>query len=84
MSLHSCLYGMLYYRAMITWEVITGIYLYKLYVIQVVTKVGSARRVPASDSDVGAERKGGSIPVEVGLGSPRPPTVTLWWIDRAG
>ena len=39
----------------------------------VVTKVGSARWVPASDSDEGAERTGGSIPVEVGLGSRRPP-----------
>ena len=42
----------------------------------VVTKVGSARGVPASDSDEGAERTGGSTPVEVGLGSRRPPTVT--------
>ena len=41
-----------------------------------VTTVGSARRVPTSDSDEGAERTGGSIPVEVGLGSRRPPTVT--------
>ena len=48
-----------------------------------VTKVGSARRVPASDSDVGAERTGGSIPVVVGLGSRWPPTVTLWRSDRA-
>ena len=50
----------------------------------VVTKVGSARGVPASDSDEGAEGAGGSIPVEVGLGSRRPPTVTLWQSDRAG
>ena len=33
----------------------------------VVTKVGSARGVPASDSDEGAERTGGSTRVEVGL-----------------
>ena len=32
---------------------------------------------PASDSDVGAEGAGGSIQVVVGLGSRRPPTVTL-------
>ena len=60
---------MLYYRVVITWAVITGIYLYTLYMTPVVTKVGSARRVPASDSGEGAERTGGSIPVEVGLGS---------------
>ena len=69
MALHSCPSAVLYYRAVITWEVITGIYLYTLYMIHVVTKVGSARGVPASDSDEGAERTGGSIPVEVGLGS---------------
>ena len=39
----------------------------------VVTKVGSACRVPASDSDVGAERIGGSIQVVVGLSSRWPP-----------
>ena len=39
-----------------------------------VTKVGSTRRVPASDSDVGAEEAGGSIQVVVGLGSRRPLT----------
>ena len=61
-----------------------GIYLHTYYMIHVVTKVGSARRVPASDSDEGAERTGGSIPVEVGLGSRRPPTVTMWRSDRAG
>ena len=60
---------MLYYRAVITWAVITGIYLYTIYMTQVVTKVGSAQGVPASDSDGGAERTGGSTPVEVGLGS---------------
>ena len=49
-----------------------------------VTKDGSACRVPASDSDVGAGRTCGSIPVEVGLGSPWPPTVTLRQSDRAG
>ena len=38
-----------------------------------VTKVGSARRVPASDSDVGAEGAGGSIQVVMGLGSRQPP-----------
>ena len=75
---------MLYYRAMITQELITDIYLYTLYMIQVVTKVGLARRVPASDSDVGAGRTGGSIPVEVGLGSRQPLTVTLWPSDGAG
>ena len=74
---------MLYYWAVITREVITGIYL-TYYMIHVVTKVGSARRVPASGSDEGAERTGGSIPVEVGLGSRRPPTVTLWRSDMAG
>ena len=60
---------MLYYWAVITREVIAGIYLHTYYMIHVVTKVGSARGVPASDSDEGAERTGGSIPVEVGLGS---------------
>ena len=75
---------MLYYQAVITREVITGIYLHTYYMIHVVTKVGSAHRVPASDSDEGAERTGGSIPVEVGLGSRRPSTVTLWRSDRAG
>ena len=48
------------------------------------TKVGSARRVPASDFDVGAGRTGVSILIEVGLGSPWPPTVTLWQSDKAG
>ena len=52
--------------------------------IHVVTKVGSARRVPASDSDVGVGRTGGSIPVKMGLGSRRPSTVTLWRSNRAG
>src|SRR3954470_14980751 len=33
---------------------------------------------------MGAEGAGGSIPVEVGLGSRRPPTITLWRSDRAG
>ena len=68
---------MLYYRAVITSGVDHGYILYILHMIRVVTKVGSARGVPASDSDEGAERTGGSIPVEVGLGSRRPPTVTL-------
>ena len=49
----------------------------------VVTKVGSTHRVPASDSDVGDERTGGSIPVEVGLGSRTPLIVTSWRSDRA-
>ena len=75
---------MLYYRVVITREVIVGIYLHTHYMIHVVTKVGSAHRVPASDFDVGAGRTGGSIPVEVGLGSRRPPAVTLWRSDRAG
>ena len=57
---------------------------YMIYDIHVVTKVGSARRVPASDSDVGVEGAGGSIQVVVGLGSQRTPTVTLWQSDRAG
>ena len=52
--------------------------------IHVVTKVGSARRVPASDPNVGAERTGGSIQVVVDLSSRRPPSVTLRWIERAG
>ena len=60
------------------------IHTYILYRLHDVTKVGSARRVPASDSDVGAERTGGTILVEVGLGSQRPPTVTMWRSDRAG
>ena len=75
---------MLYYRVVISWEVITGIYHTYIHTIQMVTKVGLACCVPASDSDVGAERTGGSIPVEVGLGSQRPPTVTMWRSDRAG
>ena len=78
MALHSCPSAVLYYRAVITWEVITGLYLYTQYMIHVVTKVGSAHRVPASDSGVGAERTGGSIPVVVGLGSQRPSTVTFF------
>ena len=61
--------AMLYYRAVITQEVITGVYFYTYYMIHVMTKVGSARRVPASDSNVGAEGAGGSIQVVVGLGS---------------
>ena len=44
-----------------------------IHTIQVVTKVGSARRVPASDFDVGAEGAGGSTQVVVGLGSRQPP-----------
>ena len=84
MALHSCPSAVLYYRAVITWAVIMGIYLYTIYMTHVVTKVGSARGVPASGSDEGAERTGGSIPVEVGLGSRRSPTVTLWRSDRAG
>ena len=76
---------MLYYRAVITREVITGIYIHTyLLTIHVVTKVRSARRVPASDFDVGAEGAGGSIQVVVGLSSRRPPTVTLRRSDRAG
>ena len=69
MALHSCQSALLYYWAVITREVIMGIYYTYIHTIQMVTKVGSARRVPASDSDVGAGRTGGSIPVEVGLGS---------------
>ena len=75
---------MLYYRTVITREVITGLYYTYIHNIQMVTKVGSAHRVPASDSDVGAEGQGGSILVVVGLGSQWPPTVTLWQSDRAG
>ena len=69
MALHSCQYALLYYQAVITREVITGIYYTYIHTIQMVTKVGSARGVPACDSDEGDERTGGSIPVEVGLGS---------------
>ena len=69
MALHSCPSAMLYYWAVITWAVITGVYSYTKYMTHVVTKVGSDRGVPASGSDEGAERTGGSIPVEVGLGS---------------
>ena len=69
MALHSCPSVVLYYRAVITWAVITGIYVYTIYMTHVVTKVRSARGVPVSDSDEGAKRTGGSIPVEVGLGS---------------
>ena len=47
---------MLYYRAVITREVITGIYYTYIHTIQMVTKVGSDHRVPASDSRIGAER----------------------------
>ena len=75
---------MLCYRAVITREVVMGIYLYSYYMILMVTKVGSAHRVPASDSDVGAEGAGSSIQIVVGMGSRRPPTVTLWWSDREG
>ena len=50
-----------------------GYILHTLYMIHDVTKVGSAHWVPASDSDVGAERTGGSIQVVVGLSSRRPP-----------
>ena len=60
---------MLYYWVVITSGGDHGYILYTLYMIHVVSKVGSARRVPASDFDVGAERTGGSIPVVVGLGS---------------
>ena len=52
--------------------------------IHVVTKVGSAHRVPASDSNVGAEGAGGSTQVLVGQGSRRPLTVTLRRSHRAG
>ena len=74
---------MLYYRAVITSGVDHGYILY-IHTIHVVTKVGSARRVPASDSDVGAEGAGGSIQVVVGLGSRWPLTITLWQSGRAG
>ena len=60
---------MLYYWAVITSGGDHGYILYTLYMIHVVTKVGLAQGVPASDSDEGAERTGGSTPVEVGLGS---------------
>ena len=69
MALHSCPSAMLYYWAVITLGGDHGYILYTLYMTLVVTKFGSARGVPASDSDEGAERTGGSIPVEVGLGS---------------
>ena len=60
---------MLYYWVVVTLGGDHGYILYTLYMTHVVTKVGSARGVPASDSDEGAERTGGSTPVEVGLGS---------------
>ena len=56
---------MLYYRVVITSGVDHGYILYILHMIHVVTKVGSGHRVPASDSDVGAEGAGGSIQVVV-------------------
>ena len=40
--------------------------------------------LPGYCLEMGAEGAGGSIPVEVGLSSRRPLTVTLWWSDRAG
>ena len=49
---------MLYYRAVITWKVITGIY----YILYTVT-------LPVILFGDGAEGAGSSIPVEVGLGS---------------
>ena len=68
MALHSCPSAMLYYWAVITWEVITGIYLYTYYMIPVVTKVGSARRSNREWIFV-AERQGRLRPPrrEVGL-----------------
>ena len=68
MALHSCPSAVLYYRAVITWAVITGIYLYTLYMIPVVTKVGSARRSTREWIFV-AERQGRLRPPrrEVGL-----------------
>ena len=69
MALHSYPSTMLYYWAVITSGGDHGYIHTYIHTIQVVTKVGSARRVPACDSDVGAERTGGSIPVEVSLGS---------------
>ena len=59
---------MLYYRAVITWAVITGIYLYTKYMTHVVTKVGSARRSNRKWIFV-AERQGRLRPPrrEVGL-----------------
>ena len=59
---------MLYYWAVITLGGDHGYILYTFYMTHVMTKVGSARGVPASDPDEGAERTGGSTPVEVGLG----------------
>ena len=43
-----------------------------MHTIQMVTKVGSARRVPASDPEMGAEGAGGTIKVVMGLGSRQP------------
>ena len=59
---------MLYYWVVITREVITGIYLYTLYMTQVVTKVGAARRSTRKWIFV-AERQGRLRPPrrEVGL-----------------
>ena len=52
---------MLFYRAVITWVVITGIY----YIHTLHTH--------DDDSDMGAEGAGGSTQVVVGLGSRQPP-----------
>ena len=68
MALHSCPSAVLYYRAVITWAVIMGIYLYTIYMTHVMTKVGSARRSTRKWIFV-AERQGRLRPPrrEVGL-----------------
>ena len=63
---------MLYYRAVITREMITGIY----YILYTVTLL----MILFGD---GAEGAGGSTQVVVGLGSRWPLTITLRWSDRA-
>src|SRR4051812_31282235 len=73
MALHSCPYAMLYYRVVITREVITGIYLHTYYMIHVVTKVGPTRRVPASDPDVGGSKDRWLHPGRGGPGFPKAP-----------
>ena len=67
-ALHSCPSAVLYYRTVITWAVITGIYLFTIYMTHVMTKVGSARRSTRKWIFV-AERQGRLRPPrrEVGL-----------------
>ena len=47
---------MLYYRAVITREVITGIYYTYIHTIQMVTKVGQLEEYPRVIHGLGAER----------------------------